>query len=224
VEVNDPVQRYFPLAVGNTWDFYLTTNLGGGDTTSPYHVALDSPFVLHGIKWYAVENVCLDARILSPIPLVCGLWARSGNKILAQREGPGPTMDAPEVMLDFPLSNGKQWTIYNVDTTYVQEPGDTVRMIRLSKRYVRGFEIVTVPAGAFINAVHVGDSTWYIYTNTHSPRSVSESTVTATDEWYAIDVGMVKQFIKYTSKSSDTSEYSRHWMYELRKFNIRLSD
>ncbi len=224
VEVDSSVQRYFPLAAGNSWDFDETTDLGGGDTTVAYQVVLDSPIVFDGLKWYGVQNNCVDSRVLNPIPLHCARWARNGNKILSQRDGPGPALGLQETILDFPLLKGKQWTIYSTDTTYIQAPGDTIHMVSVSKRYVQGFETVTVPFGRISNVAHVLDSTWYEYTNTHPARPFHESDITATDEWYAVDIGMVKQITRISSTSTDTSPISTYWLYEVRKYNVRVND
>ncbi len=219
----DEAQRYLPLANGNQWVYDHTSNYSGTDTTVPLTVKLDSPYTQNGIQWYGVNEFCDDDfRMANPLPLFYAAWARDGNKVLTIEER-GPVLYNPEVVLDFPLYVGKQWIIKSLDTTYITLVGSE-RVIEKVARKVNNVESVTVRAGNFAYCSHLHDSKLSVYIESFESRVLVDSTTVETDEWYAMNVGMVKQSIVTTHTGTSITPTTTRLKNELRQYSVKLSD
>jgi len=217
--------RIFPLAKGNTWTYDQTIVYTTSETTITRTCPLDSPITFNGLKWYGMNNFCVDCDVpvgMSPTPLVCVLFARNGMKLLALRSI-GLMGGNPEVILDFPLTPGKTWTIFSSDTTYVIATGDTIHSRQLSRRYMRAVEPVTVPAGTFWACYHIEDSTSYLSTVARAGGARDTAlTLMVTHEWFAGGVGLVRQIVNYFN-SGDFVDL-RSTREELRSYSLLPDD
>ena len=215
----------FPLAKGNTWTYDETIVYTTSETTMSRTCPLDSPITFLGLKWYGMNNFCVDCDApvrMSPTPLVCVLFARNGAKLLALRSF-GLMGNNPEVILDFPLTPGKAWTIFSRDTTYVIATGDTIHSRDLSRRYMRAVEPVTVPAGTFWACYHIEDSTLYFsaVARTGGGRDTTLDLI-VTHEWFAGGVGLVRQVIHFFNNGDFVD--MRSLRYELRSYSLLPDD
>lgn len=211
-----PAGLYFPLAAGNTWEYDLTTNIGGYDTTYLKTVVLDSGHIIDGNRWYATIDVCPEGY--RSTPLWCAMFSHQSNKALAIRLGRF-IGSHPILILDMPLTVGKQWAIEDVDTAY-SWGGYQYFHSRFSKRYVRAVETVSTPAGMF-TGFHIEDSTRYVdrvvYPNGDTSSSVYREHA---DEWFVQGIGLVKQIATYNWNN----DYGYREVYALRRYNVRLTD
>lgn len=208
---------YLPLAAGNIWEYDLTTSSAGFDTTFPMWVILDSGQILEGRRWYRTIDICPE--FLRPTPLWCGMFSHQFNRTLARRMGRlGYT--EPYVILDIPLIVGKQWTIEDRDTAYTLPDGSHYFSSRSSKRYVRAFETIVVPAGTFY-CYRIEDSTSYFHRIVSPGGDTSRSSYREhAIEWFAQGIGLVKQIANY----SWNNDYGYRETYALRRYNVRLTD
>ncbi len=213
--------RYFPLAAGNTWEYDWTYNNGVHDTTISHVVTLGYDFVSDGVRWFPTIDVC--PAVLDATPLFCAEYARTENKTFARRVGPIRYFQA-ETILDFPLFNGKSWTIEDEDTTYVDSGGNRIHSVRFSRRYVRGVEAWAVPAGLMAACFHIEDSTrTYYHIDYFDGSSYSSSSAQHADEWFAPDAGLVKQIVN-SSYSNPAGAHNYRELFELRSYSVRLGD
>jgi hypothetical protein len=208
--------NYLPLSTGNTWIYGETVAGAGTDTTVLVTVRLDSPYTYNGVAWYGVNNFCVDRMVSSPMPLYCAAWGANATQVLFWRLGPGPGSADYEVVLDFPLWLGKSWlTVRSIDTMLTTSGGDTLITRRIDRRTVKGFPAVTVPAGSFSQTVEVADTTFSLSDYRPGPLSgtvrMLTQSVTIATEWFAKDVGMVKQDIMSFTNGDihATSEHHR---------------
>lgn len=217
--------QYVPLAEGNIWEYDETTDFQGHDTTTQRIVELDTPYVSDDVNWYHTVDICPFRDILIPNPVWCAGYAVCGNRILVRPDGPGPVYYEPQVLLDLPLLMGKIWTLYDEDTTYINEEGDRFRHRRSSKRYVRIIEPVSVPAGDFPQCILVEDSTLYYLTITYTNGSpFTQVTIHHSFEWYAEGVGLVRQIRTLLNSSSDGDSYKATTTQRLRSYSVRTGE
>ncbi len=193
-------EDYFPLSAGDMWEYSSHVVGEGVDTTLPMTVLLGSPFTFDGVSWYGANDFCVAKTTSSALPLFCASWAVSKNQVLFTVNGPGPVRLEHQVLLDFPLWFGKSWlTKPSVDTSYVVAGGDFIVMKSLSRRTYWGRSTVLATAGLFLSCLEVTDTTYDRYE--YHPSAGGPGTVytssTRTTEWYAKDVGLVKQILEW---------------------------
>jgi hypothetical protein len=210
--------RYLPLAAGNYWNYEVITRVRTGvEPVQSVMVALDSPFTYDGVAWYGANNYCRQRTISSPLPMYCAAWGIRGRQTLFAQQGPGPARFEPETILDLPVWFGKSWfTKRPIDTSYVTVAGDTVVLQEIRRRTAKGVSAVRVPAGTFERCLLVAD--------TSSSRSrigradgteVADYFRTLTSEWYAEDVGLVKQVVERYREDETTP-----WLTETRILRV----
>lgn len=191
---------FLPLTAGNLWEYRVTVVGGSGDTTVPVTVTLSSPVTYDSIAWYGVNDYCVQRSISSPVPMYCAAWGRKRDQILFTQRGPGPARMGYEIVLDLPVWAGKSWfTRPSVDTSYLTAGGDSIVIKNSSRRIVRGLSTVAVPAGVFVDCVEVFDTTTFIdeyYSASDSIDSERSFKATRTTEWFARNVGLVKQIVE----------------------------
>src|SRR5438093_384220 len=94
---------------------------------------------------------------------------------------------------------------------------DTLHFEEHVRRVIVGLDkITTVPARTFANCFHVRENGSFFKETLHQGRRSSYSYTYTSDEWFGYNVGMVKQDVEYTSKSSETSPVTYREHDELR--------
>jgi hypothetical protein len=157
---------------------------------------------------------------MSPTPTGCAGFGKTKNEILAVRSGPGPVAYQPETILQSPLLIGKEWTIVSTDTAYYDSQGNHIHLICYNKRYVRGFGNVNVPAGIMKNCVKIEDSLRYYYHVEYKyGGSLEFQWSSHSNEWFARDIGLVRQYVRYESKDNN-NVYAYSYQNDLQEYNV----
>jgi hypothetical protein len=200
---NGADRGYLPLATGNLWEYeVVAANSGGTTPAGNVTVQLGNPFTYDGVTWYGANDYCVERTISSPLPMFCAAWGVRGRRVLFMKQGPGPAIFDPETVLDLPVWVGKSWfTKEPIDTSYVTAGGDTVVRRDIRRRTVRGVSAVIVPAGTFERCILVADTS-VVFSRVASADGAESVTFSKllTSEWYAQDLGLVKQVVeRFTS-------------------------
>lgn len=185
-----PAGDYFPLNVGDRWA-YGTDPAGGS-------------LVLVTKTQPVTGGVAMVVRTMSNKGLSDELYLKDATGV---RLAPGPFPDAaiadagPLLMLKLPLVSGDRWVVVDGTGHVFSNDGDYIPddvTLRIEATVV-GFESLTVGSTSYSQVAHV---------QTTSTRSTKQSkdgqmvtVTTVSDDWYAPDIGRVRNRITVTPSS-----------------------
>jgi hypothetical protein len=192
-------ERYFPLKQGLTWKYRISVTLHllpvAGETT----VANLAPRTLQGLTVVPQTNdTAMGAFLGIVLPkrmeVVFFSSDRSGIRIVADQDStdvePKPYLS---YILKYPIEVGTHWT--DRVKTQLLKPGHP---ISLDSAIVSTTDQVITPAGSFSDCIRVK------YSGKTALDSSGASISAEGNEWYARDVGLVKQI--YSESSGDSSD------------------
>ena len=199
-------QRYFPLTDGNVWVSRITNVVDGSTTASYTSVSQRTGTRLIGNAITLVmSNTDLPSLSMSENYLVRD---NSGLMIYGSNNPADAIYTAllPYRLLSFPIQVGARFQQVNkTGLDYGRDldgDGKNESIDISATAFVRGFETVTTAVGTFQNCLRIDTNVTETLTSSSNGATI---TVTGIEtDWYAQDIGPVKQTIAYSGNGKNS--------------------
>ncbi|MBN1293898.1 MAG: hypothetical protein JXB48_18810 [Candidatus Latescibacteria bacterium] len=175
------IDSYFPLNIGLTRNYRITTFINGVEYVSPMDRIFTGTVNYENKKFYVLVSSDSDKESLYRIE----------NDILYRYYPENSKISVPypheEPMLDFNKQKGESWLV--VSNTFVDNDHEVVYSLQST---FMGIETMYVPAGQFQDCVRFDNyETWYYNDSSEAEENKPEFYMRYS-AWYAQGVGLIK--------------------------------